>query len=269
MAEGLPATVTCRGVLTSMGEGPGPFLDALIEGRSGLARGRRSTPECYRNPIAYELPLPDPLVPDRSGLPRATAMGLRVARAALAEAGTDGAALGPAHRVGLVVASALLALRGAENRTLEGRVDGTLLHGFAPGATLTEALGFGGPYVTLAEESARIRRARASADWHLAWLNAELQGRDWLAGEFSVADVAFDCFLRTLFRYYPIPRELRALRAWMGRLECRPSWRYARSIPMVPRRRRMLRPMCCEGCGLPPFEGSGSVAAANASAADR
>jgi glutathione S-transferase len=105
-----------------------------------------------------------------------------------------------------------------------------------------------------AEERRLIARAHASADWHLAWLDGELAEREWLAGEFSVADVAFAAMFGTLVRVREIPGRLTHLRRWLDALAARPTWRFVLSPALVPRRKTLLRPAQCEGCGLPPFD---------------
>jgi glutathione S-transferase len=134
------------------------------------------------------------------------------------------------------------------------------------------------------EEQMLVERAHDSVKWHLEWLEAELTGREWLVDGFSVADVAFGCSFETLLRYYEMPERYSSLWDWLRRLRARPTWKYARSIPMIPRHMRHtqdvtrahfralagdlwcwcmrtpLPPACCQGCGLPLFERPATLA---------
>jgi len=73
----------------------------------------------------------------------------------------------------------------------------------------------------------RLRRAKDEVDRALALLEHELAGgKEWLAGEFSLADAAFaPRLLLLVLRGVALPEGSRALRAYVDRLRQRPSVR--------------------------------------------
>jgi glutathione S-transferase len=79
-------------------------------------------------------------------------------------------------------------------------------------------------------EEQRVRAARDVVVKGLEMLNRELEGREYLAGEFSLADVAFAPIVLQLEKLGIHPdNSLRNLKAWIQRLAAR------RSIASVPR----------------------------------
>ncbi len=79
-------------------------------------------------------------------------------------------------------------------------------------------------------EEQRVRAARDVVVKGLEMLNRELEGREYLVGEFSLADVAFAPIVLQLERLGIHPdNSLRNLKAWIQRLAAR------RSIASVPR----------------------------------
>jgi glutathione S-transferase len=74
-----------------------------------------------------------------------------------------------------------------------------------------------------------VAQAGAMLDKAYAWLDQDLQGREWAAGEaFSLADCAAAPALLYADWTRPIPRSLTNLWAYRGRLLARPS--YARAL---------------------------------------
>lgn len=56
-------------------------------------------------------------------------------------------------------------------------------------------------------------------------IEEELEGQDYLAGAFSLADIAFMSNLDLLERFQiPVDARYKNMRAWMGRLKARPSY---------------------------------------------
>lgn len=137
--------ITGRGVVTAIGDGPAAFWQALVRGTNGVGTLTRTDPAWYRNPRAAEVPLPDPLNADRPDLGRASALLLRVCRAAAAEAGL--ADLLPA-RVGVVVGSALLDLRDAEDMLCADAPRAGFVERFSMAATVARDLGLDGHGIT-------------------------------------------------------------------------------------------------------------------------
>jgi len=62
-------------------------------------------------------------------------------------------------------------------------------------------------------------------------LDGHLENREWLAGEFSIADIANWCWVRT-HRWSGIDTDgLENLQAWMGRLDARPACQRGVEVP--------------------------------------
>jgi glutathione S-transferase len=76
----------------------------------------------------------------------------------------------------------------------------------------------------------RIEEGRREAEQHFAFLDKELEGRQFFAGPFSLADISF---IPQLSNYehlgFSVPEKFRNLRAWWERVKSRPS--YAQSMP--------------------------------------
>jgi glutathione S-transferase len=71
----------------------------------------------------------------------------------------------------------------------------------------------------------RIDEGWREAQGHFAWLERQLEGRDYLAGEFSLGDISFIPPLANLERAgYTIPAEFKNLNAWWRRMKARPSF---------------------------------------------
>jgi 3-oxoacyl-[acyl-carrier-protein] synthase II len=136
--------------MTAIGEGPDAFWEALLQGRCGVRRLTRTDADRYRNPLGYEVPLPDPLVAERPDLGRGSALMLRTARAAVEEAGlAQGGTYAP-DRIGVVVGSALLDLRVAEDMLCGDGPSADFVANFNMSATVARAFGFTGGHVTFA-----------------------------------------------------------------------------------------------------------------------
>jgi glutathione S-transferase len=75
------------------------------------------------------------------------------------------------------------------------------------------------------EDSPIVTAARLELARYLPVLETALEGREWLEGDFSLADLAYAPHLSMLadggFDFAPHP----ALRAWLSRLLARPAWR--------------------------------------------
>jgi 3-oxoacyl-[acyl-carrier-protein] synthase II len=165
MPDPTAVVVTGRGVLTPIGEGPEAFWAALLAGRSGVRRLARTDARWYRNPFGCEIPTPDPLNPDRPELGRGSALLLRATRAAAVEADLAHAPY-PATRIGVVVGSALLDLRTAEDLLCAGRITPAFIRDFSMAGTIARDLGLGGADLTLANACAAGAVAVAvAADW--------------------------------------------------------------------------------------------------------
>jgi glutathione S-transferase len=75
-------------------------------------------------------------------------------------------------------------------------------------------------------EQDKIDEGWKEARAHFAYLDRELQGRDYFAGEYSLGDISFVPPLANLERAgFPIPEEYRNLRAWWERMKSRPSFK--------------------------------------------
>ena len=74
-------------------------------------------------------------------------------------------------------------------------------------------------------DHAAAERGRKELARFLPVLEAALEGRDWLEGDVSLADIAYAPHLVLIeeagFDYSPYPR----VRAWLARLTARPAWR--------------------------------------------
>jgi glutathione S-transferase len=69
-----------------------------------------------------------------------------------------------------------------------------------------------------------LPKTEAALARHYAWLERELAGREWLLGEFSLADIALTPHLRSAaFMGYPPAPEHPGLAAWLERGAARPS----------------------------------------------
>ena len=72
---------------------------------------------------------------------------------------------------------------------------------------------------------AKIDEGRREAQTHFAWLDRQLDGRDFVAGEFSLGDISFVPPLANLERAgFSIPPEFANLNAWWRRMKERPSF---------------------------------------------
>jgi glutathione S-transferase len=72
---------------------------------------------------------------------------------------------------------------------------------------------------------AKIDEGRREAQAHFAWLDRQLDGRDFVAGEFSLGDISFVPPLANLERAgFSIPPEFANLNAWWRRMKERPSF---------------------------------------------
>jgi glutathione S-transferase len=79
-------------------------------------------------------------------------------------------------------------------------------------------------------DRAKIEEGERETRRHFEHLDRELAGREFLAGEFSVADIAYMPHLSSYERAgYKVPADLKNLHAWWERLKARPS--YAQSWP--------------------------------------
>lgn len=73
-------------------------------------------------------------------------------------------------------------------------------------------------------DAARLERARAGLRRHHADLDARLADRDWLCGDFSVADIANFIFLAAVATMGGTPdAEHTHLQGWFGRMAARPT----------------------------------------------
>ena len=71
----------------------------------------------------------------------------------------------------------------------------------------------------------KIAEGQREAPEHFAYLERELAGRDYFAGEFSLADISFVPPLANLERAgFSIPDEFPRLKAWWKRMKSRPSF---------------------------------------------
>ncbi len=62
-------------------------------------------------------------------------------------------------------------------------------------------------------------------------LDGHLENREWLAGDFSIADIANWCWVRT-HRWSGIDTDgLENLKAWIGRLDARPACQRGVEVP--------------------------------------
>lgn len=79
-------------------------------------------------------------------------------------------------------------------------------------------------------DPAAAEAGRRELERYLPVIDAALDGRDWLEGDFSIADIAFLPHLAYLaeggFAFTPYPR----LAAWLERLAARPAWRRTREL---------------------------------------
>jgi glutathione S-transferase len=74
-------------------------------------------------------------------------------------------------------------------------------------------------------DQATIAEGQKEARGHFAYLERELEGRDYFAGEFSLADISFVPPLANLERAgFSIPEDFPRLRAWWQRMKSRPSF---------------------------------------------
>jgi glutathione S-transferase len=74
-------------------------------------------------------------------------------------------------------------------------------------------------------DRARVDEGWREAQRHFAWLDGELKGREFFAGEFSLGDISFVPPLANLERAgFMIPAELANLSAWWRRMKTRPSF---------------------------------------------
>jgi glutathione S-transferase len=108
-----------------------------------------------------------------------------------------------------------------------------------------------------AEETATVERATGEMTEQLRWLGRELEGREYLADDFSAADLAFAAGVGTLERIgFPLPPDLPALEAWRDRMRRRPSWRLALGMPFRTggEKKPLRQPLWCAECGLPPTD---------------
>jgi len=80
-------------------------------------------------------------------------------------------------------------------------------------------------------DHAKIEEAERETRRHFEYLNRELAGREFIAGEFSLADIAYMPHLSSYERAgYAVPSDLIDLHRWWQRLKARPS--YAESWPL-------------------------------------
>lgn len=71
----------------------------------------------------------------------------------------------------------------------------------------------------------KIAQGEREARQHFAYLDRELDGREYFAGEFSLGDVSFIPPLANLERAgFTIPGEFPNLKAWWQRMKARPSF---------------------------------------------
>ena len=74
-------------------------------------------------------------------------------------------------------------------------------------------------------EREKIAEGEREARTHFAYLDRELQGREYFADEFSLGDISFIPPLANLERAgFPIPDEFTNLRAWWQRVKARASF---------------------------------------------
>ncbi|HVA79010.1 MAG TPA: glutathione binding-like protein [Candidatus Binataceae bacterium] len=79
-------------------------------------------------------------------------------------------------------------------------------------------------------DHAKIEEGERETCRHFEYLNRELAGREFIAGQFSLADIAYMPHLSSYERAgYAVPSDLTDLHAWWERLKTRPS--YAKSWP--------------------------------------
>lgn len=65
-------------------------------------------------------------------------------------------------------------------------------------------------------------------------LDKGLEGKEWLAGDYSIADIANWCWVRT-YRWSGVPREgLENLDRWLGQMKIRPACQKGIKIPEPP-----------------------------------
>jgi glutathione S-transferase len=80
-------------------------------------------------------------------------------------------------------------------------------------------------------DRAKIEEGERETRRHFEYLDRELAGREFMAGEFSVADIAYMPHLSNYERAgYKVPEDLKNLHSWWERLKARPS--YAQSWPL-------------------------------------
>jgi glutathione S-transferase len=71
----------------------------------------------------------------------------------------------------------------------------------------------------------KIAQGEREAREHFAYLDRELNGRDYFAGEFGLGDISFIPPLANLERAgFAIPDEFANLKAWWKRIKARPSF---------------------------------------------
>jgi glutathione S-transferase len=74
-------------------------------------------------------------------------------------------------------------------------------------------------------DSAKIAEGEREARAHFAYLERELKGREFFAGNFSVGDISFIPPIANLERAgFPIPDDFPNLKAWWTRMKARPSF---------------------------------------------
>jgi glutathione S-transferase len=74
--------------------------------------------------------------------------------------------------------------------------------------------------------SSKIDEGWREAQTHFGWLDRQLAGRDYVAGEFSLGDISFVPPVANLERAgFSIPVEFANLNAWWRRVKGRPSFR--------------------------------------------
>jgi glutathione S-transferase len=74
-------------------------------------------------------------------------------------------------------------------------------------------------------DRAKIEEGERETRRHFEYLDRELAGREFIAGQFSVADIAYMPHLSNYERAgYKVPEDLKNLHAWWERLKARPSY---------------------------------------------
>jgi glutathione S-transferase len=75
-------------------------------------------------------------------------------------------------------------------------------------------------------DAAKIAEGEKDARGHFAYLDRELEGREFFAGDFSLGDISFIPPLANLERAgFSIPGDFFNLKAWWERMKARPSFR--------------------------------------------